>query len=268
VERAANGIELGAPHDSIVDAIAGNPLTFLPFRSNPNGIVIKAPHNRRLPATRIPSVPRSFWDGNKRLIPGLVLRTNGNAVAGPNVMRFVEGGIVIANGSGNVVAGNYIGTDPTGAQAMPNGQEKCGGGVLIQSAAAANRIGTDTNGVSDETEQNLISGNDAFGIFIEGSGNIVGGNYIGLHRDDQVALPDLLSGVSINGDNNVIGGTATDAGNVISGNADAGVSIFGSEVTGNVVQGNFIGTNNTGRFGVNLLLAKSSDHRVIPMSVE
>src|SRR5262249_39768781 len=45
---------------------------------------------------------------------------------------------------------------------------------------------------------------------------------------------------------NTIGGTAAGAGNVISGNTGAGITLTDSGTTANVVAGNFIGTNAAG----------------------
>ena len=53
---------------------------------------------------------------------------------------------------------------------------------------------------------------------------------------------------------NTIGGTATDAGNVIDSNTAAGVSISGTSATLNLVEGNFIGTNSTGETGLGNLV--------------
>ncbi len=81
------------------------------------------------------------------------------------------------------------------------------------------------------------------GIFIGGgAGNTVLGNYIGVNAAGTAAAPNL-SGVYVqNSPNNVIGGTAAGAGNVLSGNQRA-LIIEGSASTGNVIQGNRIGTN-------------------------
>src|SRR4029079_11511465 len=58
------------------------------------------------------------------------------------------------NGAGNVIAGNYIGTDVTGTQAMGNARTG-----INMAYGAPNRIGTDGNGVGDASERNIISAN-------------------------------------------------------------------------------------------------------------
>lgn len=94
-----------------------------------------------------------------------------------------------------------------------------------------------------------FSGN---GITIQGpGGDHVEGNYIGTNAAGTAALANGLDGVFVNGSpNNVIGGTASGAGNLISGNGEHGVVLVGSGATGNHVQGNRIGTDVTGRLAL------------------
>ena len=86
------------------------------------------------------------------------------------------------------------------------------------------------------------------GIFLEAGGrNTIAGNFIGPNLTGLAALENLQWGIIIlNSANNVIGGTNSEARNVISGNAIYGVHIEGSGASGNRVQGNFIGTDVSG----------------------
>ena len=61
-------------------------------------------------------------------------------------------------------------------------------------------------------------------------------------------LGNTSTGVAIfgNNTNTVIGGTAANAGNVISGNGNNGVGIAAAGTTGTRVEANFIGTNAAG----------------------
>ena len=141
--------------------------------------------------------------------------------------------------TGNVVSGNYIGVDTTGATGVPNHVD----GVMIRDAPG-NLIGGDTPG-----ERNVISGNDENGVHIDGataSGNIVSGNYIGTDESGTEALGNGDNGVRINNaHNNLIGGDTEGERNVISGNGNDGVQII-NDTTGNVVSGNYIGVDATG----------------------
>ena len=142
--------------------------------------------------------------------------------------------------SGNRVEGNLIGTDLTGRLALGNHFS----GVGLTSVDS-NIVGG-TNGLA----RNIISGNQQSGVAIDSNAlaNVVSGNFIGLDRTGTNALPNTLNGVAVmQGTNNVIGGLAPGAGNVISGNAQHGVWLWGGRAT--VVQGNYIGLDAGGSLG-------------------
>ena len=167
----------------------------------------------------------------------------GNVISG-NTQDGVE--ITGSGTTGNVVAGNFIGTNAAGTAALANGTD----GVEIDTSASGNTIGglTSTPGTG---AGNLISGNTGDGVEITGSGtsgNEVAGNLIGLNAAGATALGNVGDGVEIDtsASNNTIGGAASGAGNVISGNTGAGVEITGSSTTGNLVAGNLIGTDAAG----------------------
>ncbi len=154
--------------------------------------------------------------------------------------------------SGNIVAGNKIGTDISGTIAVGNS----GAGVEIWNGATNNRVGVNGNDSDPRAEANLISGNDWNGVVIHDqgtTGNIVAGNLIGTDIHGTAALPNQYSGVAIyNGAvNNWVGaggnGTAfTSERNIISGNTNNGIWIWNTGTDNNVVAGNYIGTDDTG----------------------
>jgi CSLREA domain-containing protein len=140
--------------------------------------------------------------------------------------------------SGNLVQGNYIGTNATGSVALPNINA-----VHIVSGATANTIGGTTPGA-----RNVLSGNTQHGVFLSDpgtNGNLVQGNYIGTDAGGTAALPNGVRGVFITASaaNNTVGGAVVGARNVISGNTGPGVLLGG---TSNQLLGNFIGTNASG----------------------
>ena len=96
---------------------------------------------------------------------------------------------------------------------------------------------------------NVISGNIQEGVFIGDAattGNIILGNFIGTDVTGTLDRGNLDDGVQLAGcDNNIIGGTALNAGNVISGNDDDGIDFTGA-ATNNRIEGNRIGTNAAG----------------------
>jgi hypothetical protein len=153
-------------------------------------------------------------------------------------------GVVIdtAGTSCNVVLGNFIGTDATGTAALGNK----GDGVLLDSSAIANTIGGTTARAG-----NLLSGNGHSGVALTDGGtsaNLVAGNFIGTDKSGTAALAngadgvDLLSGAH----DNTIGGAVAGAGNVLSGNAFAGVYLSDAGTSGNLLAGNRIGTDKSG----------------------
>ena len=144
----------------------------------------------------------------------------------------------------NVVAGNYIGTDPTGTIAVPNSDH----GVIVIATGGGNTIGGATS-LPGTGPGNLIAGNP-YGISItyEPAADVIVGNAVG-----TITLPGGLSpgneeGVVVSYSSGTqVGGVNPEYANVISGNG-VGLAISGSG--GVVVQGNFIGTNFGGTVAV------------------
>lgn len=153
-----------------------------------------------------------------------------------------------ASTSGNLIQGNYIGTDFTGTTTVAN--LFAGVGIF-----APNNI----IGGMDSGARNIISGNVDYGILISSdgtnaSGNLVQGNYIGTNADGSAVLtltnhkPDVGGvALALGARSNLIGGSTTNARNVISGNADASGVVLENEGTAdNQIKGNLIGTDATG----------------------
>lgn len=171
-----------------------------------------------------------------------------NLIGGPvaGARNIISGnasnGVFIANltDTSNFVQGNFIGTDVTGHNAIANGLD----GIHLQ--ACANLIGGTTQG-----SRNVISGNANLGVYLVGTGgnvtgNIIQGNYIGLDATGNPSLPNSYGlGIS-DAATNQIGGTATGAGNVISGNRYYGIFLTVTGSAGNQIQGNLIGIDATG----------------------
>jgi hypothetical protein len=133
------------------------------------------------------------------------------------------------------VAGNFLGTDPTGRQARPNGWR----GVLVYNSATGCTIGGHT-----PADRNVVSGNSQ-GVVVASNSNTVVGNYIGTDASGTAALGNSAGMEVTSASFNVIGGTSPEARNVISGNSSAAVGIDNG-AQGNLVQGNFIGTDASG----------------------
>src|SRR5437660_1516726 len=192
----------------------------------------------------------------------LLVELNGNGVSGANGLSIDIGnctvrGLVINGFNVNGIAlyesaatnthieGNFIGTDATGTVANSNGNA----GIYFQ-RANGNQIGG-----TSPAARNIISGNINYGILIEngggvaGAGNIIQGNYVGTNAAGTAAVPNGAVALQINNcQNNLVGGIAAGARNLISGNLNHGISMLGDgpPASGNVVQGNFIGTDISG----------------------
>jgi titin len=145
----------------------------------------------------------------------------------------------------NIVQGNYIGTDVTGAKALANsnGIDFNGSGYGT-TGGWLNLIGGTAPGAG-----NVISGNRFWGVDIGSTnlGNVVQGNRIGTDAAGTQAVGNGVDGIAMYGTSaTLVGGTDAGAGNVISGNGRHGISIlkpFSSNDTGSTVQGNLIGTD-------------------------
>jgi titin len=168
----------------------------------------------------------------------------GTASGAGNVISGNREGITFweTGATGNLVQGNFIGTNAAGDTAIPNGM-----GIPVYSPG--NTIGGTEAGAG-----NLISGNQSNGVNFYGedaTGNTVLGNLIGTDATGTEALGNGESGVAvIFAAGNTIGGTAVGAGNTLSGNSIAGITLFGPETQGNLIQGNFVGTDASGATAV------------------
>ncbi len=182
---------------------------------------------------------------------GLVVSAGKSTVRGLVINRFVgtpSGGIVISGAGGNVLQGNYIGTNLAGDSIFPAGSLITYGVILV--GTNGNLIGTDGDGLNDAAEGNIISGQDDAGILLQvnAAENVIAGNRIGTSADGTSALGNGV-GVRIDqGSNNTVGGSDPGAGNTIAFNTLNGISV--NSGTGNNFQGNSIYGNS--RLGIDL----------------
>lgn len=187
--------------------------------------------------------------------------TNADGVSDVQERNLISGSetnaIQLEGSDSNVIAGNWLGLSSDGSTSIPNGHS----GMWILAGSSENLIGTNDDGVRDEVERNVISGNRLQGIAIDGTydtstskteKNIVAGNYIGTDITGTQPIPNetgvyILKGAT----SNIIGTTATSrngssAANVISGNQFNGVLIRYAGTSGNQVAGNIIGLSADG----------------------
>jgi Calx-beta domain-containing protein/beta-propeller repeat-containing protein/carboxypeptidase family protein len=167
---------------------------------------------------------------------GLNIKVGGSTVRGLSIVNFRGGsGIALNNCDNNVIQGNYIGVGANGTTVKQNQR-----GIQLTNSSN-NLIGGTT-----AAARNVISGNSLNALEINGgNANAIQGNFIGtnaagtaeLHNSTAVAI---FNATSID---NLIGGTAAGAGNLISGNQGGGIITNGNSTR---IQGNLIGTDVTG----------------------
>ncbi len=185
--------------------------------------------------------------------------------------------------SGNLVLGNYIGTNVSGTVELPNAvvgvlmhqaSNNTVGGVTAAARniiAASGRSGVEisdlpygalaVNNAAVATESLVSYGVQRAGepavlvaaptaLTAPADGNIIQGNYIGLDVSGTQPFYNSGNGVIIhNGSYNQIGGATAGAGNVIAANRGHGIliqAVSGYTATANLVQGNLIGLDATG----------------------
>jgi CSLREA domain-containing protein len=165
----------------------------------------------------------------------------GSSVRGLVINRFIGNTIVV--GANNVtVAGNYIGTDPTGLIDLGN----TGPGITWQ-YGTTDTYDAKIGGLSP-ADRNLISGNEDAASY-PSNGWTFQGNFIGVDATGLVAMGNSTAGASggISADNceNVtIGGDKPGAINVIASNNSHGVA---PDFTQNIIiAGNYIGVGADG----------------------
>lgn len=161
------------------------------------------------------------------------------------LQNVISGHTVVAvrtNGADNVsFKGNYVGTNAAGTAAIANNGTV--GRIVMFDGSSTNFTigGTD---ISDATTRNVISGNTTgTALAIESSSTgTVQGNYFGLKADGTAAVANEKANIGISGtavvtiNNNVISGSSTGEGIIVTGTS--GVSA--------TITNNYIGTNAAG----------------------
>jgi IPT/TIG domain/PASTA domain len=177
---------------------------------------------------------------------GIVLTGGHSTVRALDIVQWAAQGILIES-DGNTIVGNYLGVAPDGQSPAGNANE----GVLI--------IGGSYNTVGGTAvpDRNVISANGGSGVHIQrtaptsptgATGNIVEGNYIGTNATGDAALGNASDGIQLDwqAQGNTIGGSVPGAGNVVSGNGQAGGIVAYGNSSDTLIQGNYVGTNAAG----------------------
>ncbi|PDW00611.1 SdrD B-like domain-containing protein [Candidatus Chloroploca asiatica] len=184
----------------------------------------------------------------------------GNVISGSILNINLTGTSNLNESHHNRISGNLIGTNASGTASVGIQAE----GVRVY-VAYDNLIGTDGDGVSDELEGNLISGNIDFGVMLQQTGarnNVVAGNKIGTDITGMVAIRNGTgssprAGILLGGYGNRIGtnsdGVSDDLeGNLISGNTNVSTyaiyfnNLPNPDAPPTIIAGNWMGVDATG----------------------
>jgi hypothetical protein len=237
--------------------------------AGPNGVYTIQPRSPLPPLTRSGiwldgATQRAFADNTNRSGPaieingalcsecnGLEVRDGATAtqqvlIRQVTVNGFTGDGIVYAGSSSpqswmGQVDGCYIGVDPTGLRAAPNG----GSGIRVENAFTS--IGNEYLGflnIPRQAERNIISGNSQKGIRVASGSSAASGNFIGTDASSLLPIPNGAGGVEIDG-----GASSRIESNVIAFNRGRGVNVFSPSVSG--ILGNSIHSNGDAGIAVN-----------------
>lgn len=197
------------------------------------------------PVTSLPLLTNSAWingatqpgytgapivqlSGAPGIIHGLHIQSRGGGVRGLQISGFTNGTGIILDGPTNTIAGCWIISNNSGVSTYPFASNALIGGFVV-------------------SNRNVISGN-FIGVSLAGGGvghHVLAGNFIGTDPAGKAAMPNQSGGVFVSLPACTIGGSTTNARNIISGNVNRGVYLGPGAVRISVA-GNFIGTDVTG----------------------
>ncbi len=165
------------------------------------------------------------------------LAAEANIVSG-NGSGLTGNGINLDASSDCIIRGNFIGVDATGNTGIGN----------AENGIALNGCQNTLIGGSGANDGNTIADHNFHAIVLNGGSNncVIQGNNCGTNVAGNAAIGNDDSGIIIiNSTGTIIGGTAANEGNVLSGSLSE-YGIFAIASTGLVIRGNFIGTDRTG----------------------
>jgi titin len=231
-ESHGNSAQIGGTEPGAGNLISGNGvgLDLGGYQDVVQGNLIGTDTTGTLPLANGIGIRLGYVDGGGQTQVGGTDPGARNLVSGNGTGILTETGALY-----NVIQGNLIGTDITGANALPNN-------TGLEVGSAQNLVGGTSPGAG-----NVISGNQGIGLSIVSGYNTVQGNLIGTDITGTAPLGNGGDGVRIRfedgGRGNVIGGATPESGNVISNNGGDGIDNL---MDYSVIQGNRIGTDVTG----------------------
>ena len=181
------------------------------------------------------SAPLGNGVGGIRLSGSSMSVVDRNVVSANNGhgIDLVQGLDLVSTSDGNSVLNNRVGVDPGGAVALGN----AGIGVYLDHASRNTLRG------------NVISGNEVGLWLVQSLHNRLTSNRIGTNSAGTAALANSGGIGMFDASDSVIGGSAPEDRNVISGNAGFGIYLAGNS-TNNVISGNRLGTDAAGSVAI------------------
>ena len=138
----------------------------------------------------------------------------------------------------------------TQAGAVANSAATNANNAVLKIELNGANAGVDSGGLTLDAGITTIKGLvinrfDDDGLFIGAANTTIEGNFIGTNAAGDADLGNGLNGIRVLSSDNLIGGPANAAQNIISGNGDNGVFVDGESTTasGNVISNNHIGTD-------------------------
>lgn len=131
---------------------------------------------------------------------GAIATSSTTTIKGLAIGGFTGSGIEIVDSNNVVIQGSHIGVDFDGLMAMKN----CSAGIVARNS------GNIQIGGINESDSNIISGNDSSGVvFINVTGGAIQGNKIGVDRTGIHALPNGQDGINLTNSIGILIGVET-----------------------------------------------------------
>ena len=177
------------------------------------------------------------------------------------------------DGTGTLIAGNWVGLSPDGLTGAPWGNNLSYGVELGGSQTQLGRVEQLTGG-GTVASGNIITGNETGGVYVFLANDVqVRANWIGLSPDGLAAVGNGTGpGLDIADSSDVVVGDTGVGANVISGHLATGIllrdllpqiSQNGVQIVGNEIGANTLGTlGDPGNFGPGIEVLLGSDHSI------
>lgn len=274
VRNSATGIFIGGPDTAHRNVISGNQLHGVLIESTSSGNAIQGNYIGTNPAGT-----GSIGNSSGVNLRGASNEVVDNVISGNTGSGVILGWFSTED---NILQGNRIGTNAAGTVALPNTMSGIlyntsgTGNIIRQNVISGNlslgislagvaeihdnlvgltadgtgAIGNNIDGISvlnggadSSIYDNVISGNNRYGIFIQDSLQDFTGNIVGLNQAGDAAVPNGNDGIRIQAPNVIIGDLSPLNRNIISGNGDDGVQVEGLNA---IIRLNYVGLSADG----------------------